>query len=161
MVELFEALAFTTRIIATLLFLFLVGGAAFGIVKMTIEIVKVNGRLKEANRLRASYDVISVEAEITDIKTRRWNPMDTQYFVTLSYSVGETSYSKKITLHNKQSLRVGQVLILLCDSDNPEIAVPQNGAEEESIKGLTFALIVDVIIVIYGIASEYYHFKNG
>lgn len=161
MVEFFEALAFTARIIATLLFLVIVAGAAYGIVKMTIEIVKVNRRLKEAKRLRESYDVISVEAEITDIKTKRWNPMDVQYSVTLSYSVGETSYGKKITLHNKQSLRIGQVLILLCDSDHPEIAVLQNGAEEESIKSLTFALIIDVIIVIYGVASEYYRYKNG
>ena len=103
MVEFFEALAFTARIIATLLFLVIVAGAAYGIVKMTIEIVKVNRRLKEAKRLRESYDVISVEAEITDIKTKR-----------------ETSYGKKITLHNKQSLRIGQVLILLCDSDIPK-----------------------------------------
>ena len=120
MVEFFEALAFTARIIATLLFLVIVAGAAYGIVKMTIEIVKVNRRLKEAKRLRESYDVISVEAEITDIKTKRWNPMDVQYSVTLSYSVGETSYGKNITSHNKQSLRIGQVLILLCDSDIPK-----------------------------------------
>ncbi len=87
--------------------------------------------------------------------------MDTQYIVDLTYSVGECVYNKQITLHNKQSLRVGQILILLCDSEYPEKAVLQNGEEEESIKGLTFALIVDIILVILGIAANYYQLTNG
>ncbi len=161
MVELFEALGSISQIIAIVFFSALVIGALISIVKMIDAIVKTCARLKEANRLRQSYDVISVEAEITDITTKRWNPMDTQYIVDLTYSVGECTYNKQITLHNKQSLRVGQILILLCDSEDPEKAVLQSGEEEKSIKSLTFALIVDIIIVIWGIAANYYQLKSG
>lgn len=161
MVELFEALSFAAHIIAIVFFSTLVIGAVISIVKMIDAIIKTCARVKEANRLRQSYDVISVEAEITDITTKRWNPMDTQYIVDLTYSVGECTYYKQITLHNRQSLRVGQILILLCDSEDPEKAVLQSGEEEKSIKSLTFALIVDIIIVIWGIAANYYQLKTG
>lgn len=160
MVKLFEGLSFTIQIIIIIFFSALVIGAVISIIKMVDVIIKTCSRLKEANRLRQSYDVISVEAEITDITTKRWNPMDTQYIVDLTYSVGECTYNKQITLHNKQSLRVGQILILLCDSDDPEKAVLQNGEEEESIKSLTFALIVDIILVILGIIAAYYELKT-
>ncbi len=161
MVELFEALSVASHIIAIVFFSSLVVGAVISIVKMVDAIVKTCARITEATRIRQSYDVISVEAEITDITTKRWNPMDTQYIVDLTYSVGECTYSKQITLHNKQSLRVGQILILLCDSEDPEKAVLQSGEEEQSIKGLTFALIVDIILVILGIVETYYQFKSG
>ncbi len=149
------------KIIAIVFFSVLVIGAVISIVKMVNEIVKSYARLTEANKIRHSYNMISVKAEITNITTKRWNPMDTQYIVDLTYSVRECVYNKQITLHNKQSLRVGQILILLCDSEYPEKAVLQNGEEEESIKGLTFALIVDIFLVILGIAANYYQLTNG
>ncbi len=149
------------EIIAIVFFSLLVIGAVVSIVKMVNEIVKSYARLTEANKIRRSYNVISVKAEITNITTKRWNPMDTQYIVDLTYSVSECVYNKQITLHNKQTLRVGQILILLCDSEYPEKAVLQNGEEEESIKGLTFALIVDIFLVILGIAASYYQLRNG
>ncbi len=149
------------EIIAIVFFSLLVIGAVVSIVKMVNEIVKSYARLTEANKIRRSYNVISVKAEITNITTKRWNPMDTQYIVDLTYSVSECVYNKQITLHNKQTRRVGQILIRLCDSEYPEKAVLQNGEEEESIKGLTFALIVDIFLVILGIAASYYQLRNG
>lgn len=119
------------------------------VIKRLVPMVK---RVNEIKRLKTDPDVISVEAEIIEIHEERISKMDTQYTIKLYYEVGYQKFNKDFIMINKQALRVGQVLTLLCDSDDPEKALIQNynglSSEEFGIKSTVFNMVLAVLIII-------------
>lgn len=117
------------------------------------DVVEFRSRLKNIRRLRGSmsYDVFSVEGEVISFTEKKLGRMDTKYDVIVKYIVDDISYYKEIVLHNRGSLRVGQKIIMLCDDNDHSNAIVQNGSEEESLKGLAFAMAIEIGIAIYTI----------
>ncbi len=135
--------------------------AIIDIISVLKRLVPMVKRANEIKRIKNSYDVISVEAEIIEIHEERIDDMDTQYNTKLYYEVGYRKFYKDFILINKQSLRVGQTLTLLCDSSDPEKALiqEQNGlsglsGESFVIKSMIFNLIIAVLIVIADAAAN-------
>lgn len=127
-------------------------GAVIDLVAVIKRLVPMAKRVREIKRIKNDPDVISVEAEIIEIHAERINDMDTQYNIKLYYEVGYQKFYKDFIMINKQALRVGQVLTLLCDSDNPEKALIQNysglSGEEFGIKSTVFNLVIVILIII-------------
>lgn len=127
-------------------------GAVIDLVAVIKRLVPMTKRVREIKRIKNDPDVISVEAEIIEIHAERINDMDTQYNIKLYYEVGYQKFYKDFIMINKQALRVGQVLTLLCDSDNPEKALIQNysglSGEEFGIKSTVFNLVIVILIII-------------
>ncbi len=127
-------------------------GAAIDLISVIKRLIPMMKRVREIKRLKNDPDVISVEAEIIEIHDERIDVMDTQYNIKLYYEVGYQKYYKDFILINKQSLRVGQLLTLLCDSNNPEKALIQNysglSGEEFGIKSTVFNLVIVILIMI-------------
>ena len=121
--------------------------------KAARNVAELRIKLSEIRRLRdgMSYDVFSLEGEVTGFTEKKLGQMDTEYDVTVMYTVDGINYYKEIVLHNRGSLRVGQKIIMLCDDNDHSNAVVQNGSEEESLKGLAFALAIEIGIIIYAI----------
>ena len=121
--------------------------------KAVRDVVEFRSRLKNIRRLRGSmsYDVFSVEGEVISFTEKKLGRMDTKYDVIVKYIVDDISYYKEIVLHNRGSLRVGQKIIMLCDDNDHSNAIVQNGSEEESLKGLAFAMTIEIGIAIYTI----------
>lgn len=118
-------------------------------IKRLVPMVK---RANEIKRIKNDPDVISVEAEIIEIHEERLGDMDTQYNTKLYYEVGYQKFYKDFILINKQSLRVGQKLTLLCDSSEPEKALIQDYSgtfgEHFGIKSTVFNLIIGILVII-------------
>ena len=125
----------------------------FVISKAVRDVVTLRIRLREIKRLRGSmsYDVFSVEGEVISFTEKKLGRMDTRYDVIVKYTVDDVSYYKEIVLHNRGSLRVGQKMIMLCDDNDHSNAIVQNGSEEESLRGLAFAMAIEIGIAIYTI----------
>lgn len=121
---------------------------AYKIYLLIKEIVEFAKRKKAADELRHKLDVFSVEAEVLNFTSKRVSRLDTQYDVSISYEVDDTTYYKYIVLFNRGSLRVGQKVILLCDNDNPENVVVQNGEEKEALKILISRLVFMIILLL-------------
>lgn len=119
------------------------------VLKRIIPMIK---RANEIKRIKNDPDVISAEAEIIEIKTEKLSDMDTQYNVKIHYEVGYQKYYKDVILINKQSLRVGQKLTVLCDSFEPEKSLIQDYSgqfgESFSLKSTVFNLVIVVLIII-------------
>lgn len=126
---------------------------AIFLTKTIRNLTEILGNLKKTKRLRESVscDVFHVEGEITSFTQKRLGPMDTQYNVQIVYVVGTIRYYKDVVLHNRGSIRVGQRVTLLCDSDDPTNAVLQGGEEEDTLKGIVFALALEIGFSIYAI----------
>lgn len=153
----------TLKIVLAVVFL----GALINLITAIIKIVPMSKRLKEIKRAKNSFNPISVEAEIVEIHT---NPigesgMDTEYDVKLHYEVGYQKFYKSFILVNKQALRVGQKLTLLCDGDNPEQALIQDFESElgESfqMKSTIVNIIVDIVIMAADTAITAFGYING
>ncbi|MDE6726426.1 MAG: hypothetical protein K2J80_00630 [Oscillospiraceae bacterium] len=127
-------------------------GAAIDLIAVIRRLIPMMKRAREIKRIKNDPDVISVEAEIVEIHEDRINDMDTQYNVKLYYEVGYQKFYKNFILINKQSLRVGQTLMLLCDGSDPEKALIQNysglSGEEFGIKSTIFNLVIVILIMI-------------
>lgn len=126
--------------------------AVIDIISVINRLVPMVKRTNEIKRIKNDPDVISVEAEIVEVSTERLNDLDTQYDIKVYYGVGWQKFYKDFILINKQSVRVGQTLTLLCDSSAPEKAMlqEQGGLSGESfgIKSMVFNLIIAVFIVL-------------
>lgn len=127
-------------------------GAAIDLISVLKRLIPMMKRVREIKRIKNNPDVISVEAEIIEIHEERISETDMQYNVKLHYEVGYQKYYKNFILINKQSLRVGQILTLLCDSFEPEKALIQNYSEtfgeEFGIKSTIFNLVIVGLILI-------------
>lgn len=136
-----------------LYYIFIVLVLILATAKFIRDFITLRTRLREIKRLRGSmsYDVFSVEGEVTGFTEKKLGRMDTKYDVTIKYTVDNITYYKEIVLHNRGSLRVGHKIILLCDDNDHSNAVVQDGSEEESLKGLAFAMAVEIGIAIYTI----------
>lgn len=121
---------------------------AYKIFLLIKEIVEFAKRKKAANELRRKLDVFSVEGEVLNFTSKRVSRLDTQYDISISYEVDNITYYKYIVLFNRGSLRVGQKVILLCDNDNPENVIVQNGEEEEALKILLSRLVFMIILLL-------------
>ena len=152
-------MSFTERLLEAGIFFFSVYLAfiaivlAFFLAKIVYDILKLRVKLREHRKIRDSmrYDAFNVEGEVLSFTTKKLGRMDTQYNVNIVYTVGTIRYYKEIVLHNRGSLRVGQKIILLCDNDDPSNAVLQNGGEENAIKDMLFALVIEVGIFLYAL----------
>lgn len=129
--------------------------AVIDIISVVKRLVPMVKRVNEIKRLNSSPDVISVEAEIVEVSPERLNDLDTQYDLKVYYEVGWRKFYKDFILINKQSLRVGQTITLLCDSSAPEKAMiqEQNGlsglsGEGFGIKSTVFNLVIAVLVII-------------
>lgn len=146
-----------------LLIVFIV--AVIDLVPVIKRLIPLAKRVREIKRLKRSYDVISVEAEIIEIHTEKLGEMDTQYNIKLYYEVGWNKYYKDFILINKQSVRVGDKVTLLCDCDDPEKALLQNcrglTGEEYGLRSTVINLIVVSIIIIADAAINIYEYVTG
>lgn len=136
--------------------------AAIDLVPVIKRLIPLAKRAKEVSRLKKSYDVISVEAEIIEIHTERIDEMDTQYDIKLYYEVGWDKFYKNIILINKQSARVGQKVTLLCDSTDPKHVLLQNcrglSGEEYGLKSTVINLIIVIVVIIADVALNVYDY---
>lgn len=121
---------------------------AYRIYFLIKEIAGLAKRKKAADELRQKLDVFSVEGEVLNFTSKRVSRLDTQYDISISYEVDNTTYYKYIVLFNCGSLRIGQKVILLCDNDDFENVVVQNGEEEEAFKILISRLVFMVILLV-------------
>lgn len=152
-----EALAWVFLII-TFAFIAIV---LFNIVRYSIEITYFRRELKNAERVRRMPNALSVESEVLEIREKRWSQWDVQYTVKLGYSIGERFFYKDFTFLNKQSLRAGAKVALLCDVGDPENAVVSDGSQASSLHGLISKMIGNIILVIIGMAAAYLNFLLG
>ncbi|MCH5205337.1 MAG: hypothetical protein J1F09_00200 [Oscillospiraceae bacterium] len=147
----------------TMLFYLALAGVVTVIMSKTIRnLVTQMNKLQNEKRLRdsMSYDVFSVEGEVINFTTTKVGPMDTQYDAQVMYIVGNTRYYKDVVFHNRGSLRVGARVTLLCDSEDPSNAVLQGEEQEDTLKGLIFALVVEIGISLYLIFGLFFEIRN-
>lgn len=140
-------------------------GALINLISAIIKIIPMSKRLKEIKRAKNSFNSISVEAEIIEIHTKPLDDLDTEYDVKLYYEVGYQKFYKNFILVNKQALRVGQKLTLLCDGDNPEQALIQDFesklGESFQMKSVIVNIIVDILIMAADTAITAFGYING
>lgn len=140
-------------------------GALINLISAIIKIIPMSKRLKEIKRAKNSFNSISVEAEIIEIHTKPMDDLDTEYDVKLYYEVGYQKFYKNFILVNKQALRVGQKLTLLCDSDNPEQALIEEYTdtfgESFQMKSTIVNIIVDIVIIAADTAITAFGYING
>ena len=122
--------------------------AVIDIIYVVIQLIPMLKRMSEFKKLKAEPDVISVEAEILEINTKKLNRFDTQYDVKVYYEVGYQKFYKNIVLINKQAIRVGMILNMICSSSNPERAMIFDGTDEKGIKDRIINLIIAVPVLI-------------
>ena len=129
--------------------LLIVGIAAIiDIIYVLIRLVPMLKRMSEFKKLKDEPDVISVEAEILEIQTKKLNNLDTQYNVKVYYEVGYQKFYKDIILINKQAIRVGMILTMLCSSSDPDKAMIMDGSDEKGIKSHVINLIIAVPVLL-------------
>lgn len=124
------------------------------------EVAELINRKKSADEIRKKLDVFSVEGEVLNFTSSRVSQLDTFYNVSISYTVDTLTYCKDIVLFNRGSLRVGQKVILLCDNDDFQNVVVQNGDEEDALKRLTFKLICLIIWLILDFIGTCFDWKD-
>lgn len=119
------------------------------VLKRLIPLVK---RANEIKRIKNDPDVISVEAEIIEISTERLNDLDTQYNLKIYYEVGWHKFYKNVVLINKQAVRVGQKVTMLCDGSDPEKSMIQDDSEAFGIKNYIINLFIVIPVFIFDTA---------
>lgn len=124
------------------------------IVAVLIKLIPLLKRIEEFKRLKNDPDVISVEAEILEIHTKKLNDLDTQYDVKVYYEVGYQKFYKDIVLINKQAIRVGMILTMLCSSSEPEKAKVMDGSEEFGVKSYAINLLIAIPVFIISLALD-------
>lgn len=122
--------------------------ALVDIIYVVIKLIPMLKRMSEFKKLKAEPDVISVEAEILEIHPKKLNRLDTQYDVKVYYEVGYQKFYKDIVLINKQAIRVGMMLTMLCSSSDPQRAMIMDGTDEKGIKNQIINLIIAIPVLI-------------
>lgn len=122
--------------------------ALIDIIYVGIQLIPMVKRMLEFNKLKKDPDVISVEAEILEIHTKKLDRLDTQYDVKVYYEVGYQKFYKDIVLINKQAIRVGMNLTMLCSSSDPQRAMVMDRSDEQGIKNRVINLIIAVPVFI-------------
>lgn len=122
--------------------------ALIDIISVLTKLIPMVKRVSEIKRIKNNPDVISVEAEIIEINTERLNDLDTQYNLKLYYEVGWQKFYKDVVLINKQAVRVGQQVIMLCDSSDPQKSIIQEDCEEFGIKNYVINLVIVIPVFI-------------
>lgn len=146
-----DLLAFIVKLVLWLIGIFL----AYRIFLIVRDIVGLAKRRKAADELRQKLDVFSVESEVLGFTSTRLSKLDTLYNVSVSYSVDSRIYYKDVVMYNRGSLRVGQNITLLCDNDDLDNAVVQNGDEEDALKRMIFRLITLIVWLIIDFVSSF------
>ncbi|MDE7362574.1 MAG: hypothetical protein K2N38_11650 [Oscillospiraceae bacterium] len=147
--------------IAMVLFTVLAAALVIDVVYVLIKMIPLIKRLREVKHVRESHDVISVEGEILEVNEERLNQWDIQYDIKVCYIVGYEKYYKDIVLINKQSIRTGQKITLLCNSDDPENAVIQTEDEMSMLKSHIFNLILAIIGLIVYMLMNIWRWQNA
>ena len=122
--------------------------AIIDIIYVAIQLIPLLKRMSVFKKLKNDPDVISVEAEILEIHTKRLGDMDTQYDVKIYYEVGYQKFYKDIILINKQAIRVGMILTMLCSSSDPDNAMIMDGSEAASVKSHVINLFIAIPVLI-------------
>ena len=147
--------------ISMVLFTVLAAALVIDIVYVLTKIIPLIKRLREVKRVRESPYVISVEGEISEVNEERLNQWDIQYDIKVCYIVGYEKYCKDIVLINKQSIRTGQKITLLCNSDDPENAVIRTEDEMSMLKSHLFNLILAIIGLIVYMLMNIWRWQNA
>lgn len=147
--------------IAMVLFTVLAAALVIDVVYVLTKMIPLIKRLREVKRVRESPYVISVEGEISKVNEERLNQWDIQYDIKVCYIVGYEKYCKDIVLINKQSIRTGQKITLLCNSDDPENAVIQMEDEMSMLKSHIFNLILAIIGLIIYMLMNIWRWQNA
>lgn len=134
--------------------LFLIIVAAVDIINVLIKLIPLLKRVSVFNKLKKDPDVISVEAEILEIHTKKLGDMDTQYDVKIYYEVGYQKFYKDIVLINKQAIRVGMILTMLCSGSDPDKAMIMDGSEAKSVKSYVVNLFIAIPVIIIGVLLQ-------
>lgn len=121
------------------------------VIKKMIPLIK---RLNEIKRLKRNFNVISVEGEIIQITPEKLNRYDTKYILKLYYEVGWKKVYKDFVVINKQSVRVGQKVNLLCDDLDPENAMLESDCEVFGLKNLVINIIFSIVYFIFDAALQ-------
>lgn len=151
----------TLKFVLLVIFIVAAVNLAF-VLKRLLPMVK---RVREIKRIKNNPDVISAEAEIVEINEQRLDQINTQYNVKLHYEVGYQKFYKDFILINKQSLRVGQKLTVMCDSFDPEKALIQDYTdsfgEDFGLKSTLFNFVIDIIVISVDVALNALSFITG
>ncbi len=139
-----DFIVFMVKMVLLALGLFL----AYKIVYIIKDIIDFAKKKKAADKLRQKLDVFSIEAEVLNFTEKRISRLDTQYDISVSYTVDDITYYTNVIIFNRGSLRAGQKIILLCDNANFNNVVVQNGEEEDALKRLISRLIWLIIWLI-------------
>ena len=134
--------------------IFILAFAAVDIAVVLVKLIPLMKRISVFNELKKDPDVISVEAEILEIHTKKLNDLDTQYDVKIYYVIGYQKFYKDIVLINKQAIRVGMILTMLCSSSDPEKAMIMDGSEAKSVKSYVVNLFIAIPILIIGVLLQ-------
>lgn len=128
--------------------------AIFNIVIVLKKLIPLIKRVNEIKHLKQNPNVISAEAEIIQITTEKLNRLDTKYILKLYYEVGWQKVYKDFIVINKQAVRVGQKVEVLCEDINPQNAMIQSGVEIFGLKNLVINLFFSIIYLIIDAALQ-------
>lgn len=109
---------------------------AIYMVKNIPKAVRLKRELKTAKRVSALPDALTIEGEIVSIRSEQVSHWDIQYTATVVYAVGQRSFYGDLTFLNRGSLRAGQKLDILCDSDNPANSAAADGSQITALRKL-------------------------
>ncbi len=140
-------------------------GALLDLISAIKRLCPMIKRINEIKRARNSYNAISVEAEIIAIQTKPLDKLDTEYDVKLYYEVGYQKFYKDFILVNKQALRIGQKLTLLCDGDDPEQAYIEEFndkfGENYQMKNVIVNIVISILIMLADSIISAFGYING
>ncbi len=154
-------MSLTLKIVLFVVFI----GALLNLISAVKKLKPMLKRINEIKRAKNSYNSISVEAEIIEIQTKPLDELDTEYDVKLYYEVGYQKFTKDFILINKQALRVGQKLTLLCDGDDPKQALIQDYTDtfDESLqlKSVIMNIAIYILIMLADVIFTAFGYING
>lgn len=133
-------------------------------VKNIPKLLILKRELKAAKRVSALPDALTVEGEIVSIRSEQMSRWDIQYTATIVYMVGQRSFYSDLTLLNRGSLRAGQKLDILCDSDNPANSTTADGTQITALRKLIsrqVSLLVLFPILCFGYYMIFLGYLSG
>lgn len=133
-------------------------------VKNIPKLLILKRELKTVKRVSALPDALTVEGEIASIHSEQVSHWDIQYTATVVYTVGERSFYNDITFLNRGSLRAGQKLDILCDSDDPASSAAADGTQITALRKLIsrqVSLLVLFPILCFGYYMIFLGYLSG
>lgn len=137
---------------------------AIYMVKYIPEAIRLNRELKTAKRVSALPDALTVESEVVSIRSEQLTRWDIQYTATIVYMVGQRSFYGDLTFLNRGSLRAGQKLDILCDSDDPASSAAADGTQITALRKLIsrqVSLLVLFPILCFGYYMIFCGYLSG